>query len=125
MDHEADTQMLLAPHEVIYVSGKQTQWLDYLSSPVVALAATAAFSAVALQDGSLNVYSATGRRYVYSLACPSCTNRWNLQNDADYEPRVLMLRLECEQAQSSGHHIQRTSIRLVRIYLHDSPTPVA
>ena len=25
------------PHEVLYVGGKQTQWLDYLSSPIIAV----------------------------------------------------------------------------------------
>jgi len=48
--------------EVIYVSGKQTQWLDYLPSPVIALVATTTFCAAAMLDGSLNVYSPTGRR---------------------------------------------------------------
>lgn len=62
-----------SPHEVIYVSGKQTQWLDYLPSPVLALAATASFCAVAMQDGSLNVYSTTGRRLMPTLSLgPSC-----------------------------------------------------
>ena len=52
----------IAPSEVIYVSGKQTQWLDYLSSPALGLAATTTFSAVAMQDGSVNIYSPNGRR---------------------------------------------------------------
>ena len=51
-------------NELLYVSGKQTQWLDYLPSPALALVATSAFCAVAMQDGSLNVYSPTGRRCV-------------------------------------------------------------
>lgn len=46
------------------VSGKQTQWLDYLPSRVLAMTATTSFAAVAMQDGSVNVYSSTGRRYV-------------------------------------------------------------
>ena len=36
------------PHEVLYVGGKQTQWLDYLSSPVLALTATPTFCAAAM-----------------------------------------------------------------------------
>lgn len=52
---------------MVYVSGKQTQWLDYLPSPVVALAATSHFCVAAMQDGSVNVYSPTGRRYVASF----------------------------------------------------------
>lgn len=50
------------PMEVLFVSGKQTQWLDYLPSPVVALTASPSFCAVAMQDGSVSVYSHTGRR---------------------------------------------------------------
>ncbi|KAJ2991379.1 hypothetical protein NUW54_g8207 [Trametes sanguinea] len=50
------------PNEVIYVSGKQTQWLDYLQSPILALTATSTFCAVAMQDGTVTVYSHTGRR---------------------------------------------------------------
>lgn len=47
------------------MTGKQTQWLDYLPSPVLAVRATCHFCAAAMQDGSLNVYSHTGRRYVH------------------------------------------------------------
>jgi protein HIRA/HIR1 len=50
------------PTEVLFISGKQTQWLDYLPSPAIALAATNVFCAVAMADGSLNVYSHTGRK---------------------------------------------------------------
>lgn len=48
--------------EVLFVSGKQTQWLDYLPSPVVGLTASLSFCAVTMQDGSVSVYSHTGRR---------------------------------------------------------------
>lgn len=50
------------PTEVLFVSSKQTQWLDYLPSPVVGLTASTSFCAVAMQDGSVSVYSHTGRR---------------------------------------------------------------
>jgi protein HIRA/HIR1 len=56
------------PTEVVFVSGKQTQWLDYLPSPVIGLAATSVFCAVAMADGSLNVYSHTGRKSVSPFA---------------------------------------------------------
>ncbi|TBU58340.1 WD40 repeat-like protein [Dichomitus squalens] len=59
------------PNEVLYVSGKQTQWLDYLPSPILALTATATFCAVAMQDGTLTVYSHTGRRLMPPLAIGS------------------------------------------------------
>lgn len=59
------------PTEVSFVSGKQTQWLDYLPSPVVGLTASVSFCAVAMQDGSVSIYSHTGRRYVYALI-PFC-----------------------------------------------------
>ncbi|KAL7283998.1 hypothetical protein ACG7TL_001271 [Trametes sanguinea] len=55
------------PNEVIYVSGKQTQWLDYLQSPILALTATSTFCAVAMQDGTITVYSHTGRRLLPAL----------------------------------------------------------
>ncbi|TFK28561.1 transcription corepressor [Coprinopsis marcescibilis] len=54
--------------EVSFVAGKQIQWLDYLPSPVTAVKATHFFSAVATQDGCLNVYSPTGRRLMPSLS---------------------------------------------------------
>ncbi|GLB39062.1 putative required for replication-independent chromatin assembly and for the periodic repression of histone gene transcription during the cell cycle [Lyophyllum shimeji] len=55
------------PTEVMFVSGKQTQWLDYLPSPALAIKATSYFCAVALLDGSVVVYSHTGRRLIPSL----------------------------------------------------------
>lgn len=55
---------MIGPTEVFFASGKQTQWLDYLPSPVLAVKATLFFCAAAMQDGSVNVYSPTGRRYV-------------------------------------------------------------
>ncbi|TFY54085.1 hypothetical protein EVG20_g9854 [Dentipellis fragilis] len=60
--------------EITYTSGKQTQWLDFLPSPVVALAATTAFTAAALADGSLNVYSPTGRRLMPTLTLDSAVS---------------------------------------------------
>ncbi|KAI0682933.1 WD40 repeat-like protein [Cytidiella melzeri] len=57
-----------SPSEVIYTSGKQTQWLDYVPSPVVGMTATNSFSAVGLQDGSVHVYSPTGRRLMPSIS---------------------------------------------------------
>ena len=59
---------LIEPNEVLFVSRGQTQWLDYLSSPILALAATSTFCAVAMQDGSVNVYSHTGRRLMPALS---------------------------------------------------------
>ncbi|PCH44723.1 WD40 repeat-like protein [Wolfiporia cocos MD-104 SS10] len=55
------------PPEVLFVSGKQTQWLDYLPSPILAVTATTSLCAVAMQDGSVNVYSPTGRRLMPTL----------------------------------------------------------
>lgn len=69
----------VGPHEVMLVSGKQTQWLDYLPTRVLAMTATVFFSAVAMEDGSVNVYTSTGRRCVRvlsSVACrPNCSLR--------------------------------------------------
>lgn len=50
--------------DLAFISGKQTQWLDYLPSPALTLKATHSFCAVGMQDGSVNVYSHTGRKYV-------------------------------------------------------------
>ena len=53
---------LVGTTDLAFVSGKQTQWLDYLPSPVLVLKATNSFCAVGMQDGSVNVYSHTGRK---------------------------------------------------------------
>lgn len=60
------THCTSGPAEVVFMSGKQTQWLDYLPSPIIALTATSMFCAVASQDGLINVYSCTGRRSAIS-----------------------------------------------------------
>ncbi|KAF9530015.1 transcription corepressor [Crepidotus variabilis] len=57
--------------ELAFVDGKQTEWLDYLPSPVIALKATSGFCAVAMQDGSVNVYTPTGRRTMPTLSLGS------------------------------------------------------
>ncbi|KAG6333141.1 hypothetical protein ID866_5947 [Astraeus odoratus] len=54
--------------EVIFVTNGQTQWLDYLQSPIIALTASSTFCAVAMQDGTVNVYSHTGRRIIPTMA---------------------------------------------------------
>ncbi|KAG6902054.1 hypothetical protein C0995_005111 [Termitomyces sp. Mi166 len=54
--------------EVMFIAGKQTQWLDYLPSPAIGVRATLSFCAVAMLDGTVNVYSSTGRRFMPSLA---------------------------------------------------------
>lgn len=59
----------IAVNEVAYVSGKQTQWLDFLPSPSIVLVASSTFAAVAMLDGCLNVYSLTGRRCVALFCC--------------------------------------------------------
>ncbi|KAJ3893605.1 histone transcription regulator 1 [Lentinula edodes] len=52
---------------VHFFKGKQTLWLDYLSSPVIAVHATPHFCVAAMSDGSLNVYSPSGRRLMPTL----------------------------------------------------------
>ncbi|KAJ6466627.1 histone transcription regulator 1 [Mycena vulgaris] len=54
--------------EVSYMSGKHTQWLDYLPSPALVVCASSRFCAVGLVDGSVIVYSHTGRRIMPSLS---------------------------------------------------------
>jgi protein HIRA/HIR1 len=53
--------------EVSYISGKIVCWLDYLPSPGVVLAAASTFCAVGMLDGTLNLYSPTGRRLMPTL----------------------------------------------------------
>ncbi|KAJ3747975.1 histone transcription regulator 1 [Lentinula detonsa] len=55
------------PTSVHFFKGKQTLWLDYLSSPVIAVHATSQFCVAAMMDGSLNVYSPSGRRMMPTL----------------------------------------------------------
>ncbi|KAF8631486.1 hypothetical protein AX15_002373 [Amanita polypyramis BW_CC] len=58
-------------NEVMLVSGKQIQWLDYLPFPILGLKATSFFCAVAMQDDSVNVYSHTGRRLMPTMSLGS------------------------------------------------------
>jgi len=46
------------------VRSEEIQWIDYVPSPVLLVEATNVFSAVAMQDGNVHVYSPTGRRSV-------------------------------------------------------------
>ncbi|KAJ6596673.1 WD40-repeat-containing domain protein [Mycena sp. CBHHK59/15] len=57
--------------EVSYMSGKHTQWLDYLPSPALAVCASSRFCAVGMLDGSVIVYSHTGRRIMPSMSLGS------------------------------------------------------
>ncbi|KAJ7054390.1 histone transcription regulator 1 [Mycena amicta] len=53
--------------EIALLSGKQTQWLDYLPSPALAVCASSRFCAVALRDGQVLVYTLNGRRMMPSM----------------------------------------------------------
>ncbi|KAF8911743.1 WD40-repeat-containing domain protein [Mucidula mucida] len=57
--------------EVMFVHGKQTLWIDYLPFPALAIKATTSFCAVATQDGSVYVYSHSGRRLMPNLSLGS------------------------------------------------------
>lgn len=70
-EHEGVDEVLVAKNmeddattEIAFFSGKETEWLDYLPSPAIAVKATSSFCAVAMQDASVNVYSHSGRKYV-------------------------------------------------------------
>ncbi|KAH9477977.1 Protein HIR1 [Psilocybe cubensis] len=54
--------------EIALVSGKQTEWLDYLPSPALLVKATSSYCAVAMEDGTIHVYSHTGRRIMPTIA---------------------------------------------------------
>jgi hypothetical protein len=55
-------------HEVRFTDIRGVQFIDYLPSPILAVAATSSFCAAALLSGSVVVYSHTGRRCVFQLA---------------------------------------------------------
>ncbi|KIY45114.1 histone transcription regulator 1 [Fistulina hepatica ATCC 64428] len=55
------------PTEIVFSINRQTQWLDFLPSPVLLLKATSEFCATATSDGCINVYSHTGRRLLPTL----------------------------------------------------------
>lgn len=114
-------------NEVSFVSGKQTQWLDFLPSPALALKATSFFCAVAMQDGSVNVYSHKGRRLVPAMSLGSpCSfidgNKntllvvtssgllysWNIKKQAINFPSVSVSPL---LAPSPNHTIVSASVR--------------
>lgn len=57
-----------APTEVMGISRKQTMWLDYLPSLALLVQATPFYCAVAMLDGSVNVYTHTGRRLMPTMA---------------------------------------------------------
>ena len=52
-------RIYVGPSEVTFFTSKEkmVQWLDYLPSPICA---PNSFAAVAMEDGSINVYSLTG-----------------------------------------------------------------
>lgn len=54
-------------NEVAYIVEKQTQWLDYLPSPVILLTANNFYCCVATLDSRINVYSHSGRRVIPTL----------------------------------------------------------
>jgi protein HIRA/HIR1 len=56
-----------ASTRITFTSGSETQWLDYVPSSVLFANATNVFCAVAMQDGSINVYSPNGRRLLPTL----------------------------------------------------------
>ncbi|KAF5366743.1 hypothetical protein D9758_006545 [Tetrapyrgos nigripes] len=59
--------------EIMYidVGGNKTLWLDYLPTTVNHLAVTQSFCAVAMTDGSVNVYSHAGRRLMPTISLGS------------------------------------------------------
>lgn len=52
----------------MFVSGRTTQWLDYVPARALLVTASPSFCAVAMADGALNIYSHTGRRIMPTLA---------------------------------------------------------
>lgn len=54
------------PAEINYYRKSETCWMDYLSSAAIHIVGTTTFVAVALEDGAINFYTNTGRRYALS-----------------------------------------------------------
>ncbi|KAJ7636980.1 histone transcription regulator 1 [Roridomyces roridus] len=73
------------PPEISLVSGKHTQWLDYLPSPALVVCASSRFCAVALTDGSVIVYSHNGRRLMPTM------NLGSLCSFIDGRSNILLL----------------------------------
>ncbi|KAK2465593.1 hypothetical protein APHAL10511_002485 [Amanita phalloides] len=122
-----NAEEIAGTNEVSFVSGKQTQWLDFLPSPVLALKATSFLCAVAMQDGSINVYSHTGRRLMPTMSLDSpCSfidgNKhslmvitssgqlfsWNMKKVTTHFPPISVLPL---LASSPNHTITSASVR--------------
>jgi protein HIRA/HIR1 len=63
--HPSPLTIIQGLHELTFRTGamQQTQWLDFLPSPVIGVTVTKKFCAAAMQDGCINVYTPTGRRY--------------------------------------------------------------
>ncbi|KAL5498482.1 HIR1 [Sanghuangporus vaninii] len=61
------------PSEITFFSSKEktVQWLDFLPIPVLSICASSRFCAAAMEDGSINVYTLTGRRIVPTLTLGS------------------------------------------------------
>lgn len=84
--------------------GKQVQWLDYLPSRVLLVTLTPSFCAVALEDGSITVYSPTGRRYVINL-----TERLALIQDIRMMP-TMTLSSQCAIFEGSKNHLMAITV---------------
>ncbi|KAF8067726.1 histone transcription regulator 1 [Lyophyllum atratum] len=114
------------PTEIIFMAGKQTQWLDYLPVPALAIKATSCFCAVALLDGSVVVYSHTGRRLMptltlgapcsymeatkHALLIITSTGQlysWNIKKQSSYFPPITISSL----LSSLNHTISSASVR--------------
>ena len=63
-------RVYVEPSEVTFFTSKEksVQWLDYLPSPALSVCASNRFAAVAMEDGSINVYSLTGRKLMPTLS---------------------------------------------------------
>lgn len=96
------------------VSGKQTQWLDYLPARVLGMTATVFFSAVAMEDGSVNVYTSTGRKCV-SVSSSVVINTDFAQVNANVDAWISVLCYGLVKVLSYGGDILWTIVFLVGI----------
>lgn len=104
-----------------FVSGRQTEWLDYLPSPVLALKATTSYCAVGMEDGTVNVYSQNGRRYSISIWFSKILRPNAFRKvDANSDARFAMRCHGGQQACITRNHYEWPGVFLVNTFFSSS-----
>ncbi|OCF74130.1 protein HIR1 [Kwoniella mangroviensis CBS 8886] len=77
-------------NKITFVKDGQGQWVDYLPSGVLSLAVTAKLCAAAMEDGSVMIYSPSGRQLSYLKLGSLCHD---LQGNKD---KLLIITSDCQ-----------------------------